>query len=211
MRWRRNRPLELLLSAAALEPGGAEQDTESENDLLNWPAEITEREEHTEYRYEIERRLNWEYPYIKLEKIPAKVTVTELKRKFEKTIQELERQQQRRSLDHRNSFLSTRSLSNRKQGDEETMSTTIASTIKRNFLSSRPFLTTSLTSLDLKSLSNKKRNASLDAVHFTESEIKNLKQTAHSRSSPNVNTDTDTYSNSKEWKEPCSSAGSNQA
>lgn len=59
------------------------QDTESENDLLNWPAEITEREEHTEYRYEIERRLNWEYPYIKLEKIPAKVTVTELKRKFE--------------------------------------------------------------------------------------------------------------------------------
>ncbi|KAI8327508.1 cation transport protein-domain-containing protein [Blakeslea trispora] len=122
------------------------------------------------------------------------------KRKFEKAVQELERQQQRRSLDHRHSFLSTHSLSNRKQGDEETMPNTIASTIKRNFLSSRPFLTTSLTSLDLKSLSNKKRNASLDTVHFTKSDIQNLKQTAHSRSSPNVNTDTDAYS--MEWKKP---------
>lgn len=35
------------------------------------------------YWNEVSRRLDWTYPYIKLENIPAKVTVTELKRRFE--------------------------------------------------------------------------------------------------------------------------------
>jgi ATP-dependent helicase/nuclease subunit A len=35
---------------------------------------------------ELFHRLNWEYPYVKFSKIPAKISVTELKRRFEKEI-----------------------------------------------------------------------------------------------------------------------------
>ncbi|NLM10207.1 MAG: helicase-exonuclease AddAB subunit AddA [Clostridiaceae bacterium] len=61
---------------------------DNENNFLCWLNDIPEETEYTEYRDEIENRLNWEYPYIKLGRVPAKVTVTELKRRFEAEVLE---------------------------------------------------------------------------------------------------------------------------
>jgi len=59
------------------------RDGEMENDFENWLDSIEKGGDYTGYRNEIDNRLKWEYPYISLERIPAKVTVTELKRRFE--------------------------------------------------------------------------------------------------------------------------------
>ncbi|AGC69135.1 ATP-dependent helicase/nuclease subunit A [Thermoclostridium stercorarium subsp. stercorarium DSM 8532] len=56
---------------------------ENEADFQQWLDEIAEKGEYTGYRKEIEERLSWDYPYMILGRIPAKVTVTELKRRFE--------------------------------------------------------------------------------------------------------------------------------
>ena len=45
--------------------------------------------QHGEYWDEVSRRLDWTYPYIKLENIPGKVTVTELKRRFEAELEQV--------------------------------------------------------------------------------------------------------------------------
>ena len=49
----------------------------------------TEIMQHGEYWDEVSRRLDWTYPYIKLENIPGKVTVTELKRRFEAELEQV--------------------------------------------------------------------------------------------------------------------------
>lgn len=56
---------------------------ESESDLSCWLNDITEETQRGGYWNEVNERLSWNYPYISLSKIPAKVTVTELKRRFE--------------------------------------------------------------------------------------------------------------------------------
>lgn len=63
-------------------------DETAENDVTSWLNSITEQPEHSQYWSEISSQLSWEYPYIKLDKIPAKVTVTELKRRFESELME---------------------------------------------------------------------------------------------------------------------------
>ncbi len=45
-------------------------------------------EGHRDIYKEIERRLSWKYPYVKTSKVPAKVSVTELKRRFNTQISE---------------------------------------------------------------------------------------------------------------------------
>lgn len=59
------------------------QNGNDKNEFYEWLDGIDEREYYTEFKKEIERRLDWEYPYFELGRIPAKVTVTELKRRFE--------------------------------------------------------------------------------------------------------------------------------
>lgn len=43
---------------------------------------------HTEYKDEIERRLQWEYPYRLMNALPVKITVSELKRRFDSDFDE---------------------------------------------------------------------------------------------------------------------------
>jgi len=58
-------------------------ETDGESNLSGWLNDIEVQTGHAGYIEEINNRLNWEYPYIMMGRIPAKVTVTELKRKFE--------------------------------------------------------------------------------------------------------------------------------
>ncbi|MHB8125338.1 MAG: helicase-exonuclease AddAB subunit AddA [Desulfitobacteriaceae bacterium] len=54
------------------------------------PEEQSTAERVDDYSAEIARRLSWEYPYTKTSKVPAKVSVTELKRRFEAELLEAE-------------------------------------------------------------------------------------------------------------------------
>jgi len=46
------------------------------------------KEEPSEYAEETARRLSWSYPYVKASKVPAKVSVTELKRRYNEVVSE---------------------------------------------------------------------------------------------------------------------------
>ena len=54
-----------------------------EGEFIQWLEGIEASTEDCELFPEIERRLGWNYPYDKISKVPAKVSVTELKRKFD--------------------------------------------------------------------------------------------------------------------------------
>jgi len=70
-----------------LNPGSVSKDTE--NRFIDWLDSLTGKTEYTGFKDETDRRLNWEYPYLKLGMVPAKVTVTELKRRFEAELTEV--------------------------------------------------------------------------------------------------------------------------
>jgi len=55
---------------------------QEEKDFLKWIEEEMKSSEHSEYNEEISRRLNWRYPYEISARLPAKISVTELKRRF---------------------------------------------------------------------------------------------------------------------------------
>jgi ATP-dependent helicase/nuclease subunit A len=57
--------------------------TSGEKDFFRWLDNLSFTQEKSEYFEEINRRLTWNYSYEKAAKIPAKVTVTELKRRFD--------------------------------------------------------------------------------------------------------------------------------
>lgn len=66
---------ELLSSAPEVES--------DEREFFDWLQDLAAYPWEEDLRKEIERRLNWEYPFGELTKVPAKVTVTELKRRFQ--------------------------------------------------------------------------------------------------------------------------------
>ena len=53
-----------------------------ENEFVKWLDQLDTTEVNNEFSEEIARRLSWEYQYKKTSKVPAKVSVTELKRRF---------------------------------------------------------------------------------------------------------------------------------
>jgi len=55
---------------------------QEQKDFRDWIKDIGERAEHTGYADEIKRRLGWRYPYEVSARLPAKISVTELKRRF---------------------------------------------------------------------------------------------------------------------------------
>jgi recombination helicase AddA, Firmicutes type len=61
----------------------------TESEFSRWLAELhnsldkSEEQDRLDEEIEIARRLSWEYPYTRISKVPAKVSVTELKRRFE--------------------------------------------------------------------------------------------------------------------------------
>lgn len=61
---------------------------QDEESFLRWLDELAARDVDCEFSEEIARRLDWEYPYGHAVKVPAKVTVTELKRRFDKEFSE---------------------------------------------------------------------------------------------------------------------------
>lgn len=54
----------------------------AENDFLKQLENLDINKAYSEDWEEIQRRLGWEYPYSSLSTIPAKLSVTELKRRF---------------------------------------------------------------------------------------------------------------------------------
>lgn len=54
-----------------------------ETTLVQWLKDLDAHKEAKEYSEEITRRLGWEYPYQEISKVPAKVSVSELKRRFD--------------------------------------------------------------------------------------------------------------------------------
>jgi len=65
-----------------------EDDTKKSEDEAAAGSGSMESEEIIPYSEEIRRRLEWEYPYRKSSMIPAKISVTELKRKFGSTLED---------------------------------------------------------------------------------------------------------------------------
>jgi len=59
-------------------------DAPLQRDFMEWLESLKPCE--TEYANEINRRLTWKYPYELSSRVPAKVTVTELKRRFDKEL-----------------------------------------------------------------------------------------------------------------------------
>ncbi|ATW23895.1 helicase-exonuclease AddAB subunit AddA [Candidatus Formimonas warabiya] len=57
-------------------------DVHEENEFMRWLDSLESTEEPTDYQEEISGRLSWDYPYLKASRVPAKVSVTELKRRF---------------------------------------------------------------------------------------------------------------------------------
>lgn len=53
-----------------------------ESEFIKWLDSLEQREDISELAEEVSRRLSWNYPYSKISKVPAKVSVTELKRMF---------------------------------------------------------------------------------------------------------------------------------
>ena len=62
-----------------------------EKELLDWLDGQLVASEPYEYFTEVERRLGWDYPYTKANTTPAKITVTELKRRFEAELADVTR------------------------------------------------------------------------------------------------------------------------
>jgi len=61
---------------------GRVSDDQVESEFIKWLDSLEESEEPSEYTEEIVRRLSWNYAYAKASRIPAKVSVTELKRRY---------------------------------------------------------------------------------------------------------------------------------
>lgn len=62
---------------------GASAEEHGENQFIQWLDGLENAEATTDFSEEIARRLDWEYQYEKTSRIPAKVSVTELKRRFD--------------------------------------------------------------------------------------------------------------------------------
>ncbi|NLU27596.1 helicase-exonuclease AddAB subunit AddA [Acetivibrio thermocellus] len=60
---------------------------QGESEFIKW-LDSLEKEEPSEYAEETARRLSWSYPYVKASKVPAKVSVTELKRRYNEMVSE---------------------------------------------------------------------------------------------------------------------------
>jgi len=56
---------------------------QQKEDFSDWFGSLAGEDGPAEFQDEVNRRLQWNYPYPKVNKMPAKVTVTELKRRFE--------------------------------------------------------------------------------------------------------------------------------
>jgi len=62
---------------------GTPSQEQEENDFLQWLDSLETSEGLPEYSEEVAKRLNWNYAYAKTARVPAKVSVTELKRRFQ--------------------------------------------------------------------------------------------------------------------------------
>jgi ATP-dependent helicase/nuclease subunit A len=60
----------------------------SESEFIKWLDSLEREESIPGQAEEVSRRLSWEYPYSKISKVPAKVSVTELKRRFNTAVSE---------------------------------------------------------------------------------------------------------------------------
>ncbi|NLY19265.1 MAG: helicase-exonuclease AddAB subunit AddA [Clostridiaceae bacterium] len=61
-------------------------DTSLQKDFMEWLSDISLKPYETEYANEVNRRLSWKYPYELSSRVPAKVTVTEIKRRFDREL-----------------------------------------------------------------------------------------------------------------------------
>ncbi|HHV59049.1 MAG TPA: helicase-exonuclease AddAB subunit AddA [Clostridiaceae bacterium] len=59
-----------------------------ESEFIRWLDSLETAEELSEFSEEITRRLSWDYAYVKASRVPAKVSVTELKRRFNAELSE---------------------------------------------------------------------------------------------------------------------------
>jgi len=64
-------------------PEGPAEEEAGESAFLQWLEEDEDPDGQDGYNQEIDRRLNWEYPYAALTRVQAKFSVTELKRRFD--------------------------------------------------------------------------------------------------------------------------------
>ncbi|MEZ0536421.1 helicase-exonuclease AddAB subunit AddA [Caldicellulosiruptoraceae bacterium PP1] len=60
-----------------------QKEKDEKNNIDELLRNLEEKNNTSECSSEVTRRLNWEYPYIKVTEIPSKISVTELKRQFE--------------------------------------------------------------------------------------------------------------------------------
>ncbi|WP_265446903.1 helicase-exonuclease AddAB subunit AddA [Acetivibrio straminisolvens] len=61
---------------------------QEESEFVKWLDSLEAEGEPSEYAEETARRLSWSYPYIKASNVPAKVSVTELKRRYNEMVSE---------------------------------------------------------------------------------------------------------------------------
>jgi ATP-dependent helicase/nuclease subunit A len=59
-----------------------------ESEFIKWLDSIEQSEGISDLAEEVSKRLGWNYPYLKISKVPAKVSVTELKRRFNAAVSE---------------------------------------------------------------------------------------------------------------------------
>jgi len=64
------------------------QEERKESEFIKWLDGLEREEGIPGQAEEVSRRLSWEYPYSKISKVPAKVSVTELKRRFDTAVSE---------------------------------------------------------------------------------------------------------------------------
>ncbi len=67
-------------------PGDPAEDEAEQTGLIQWLEGDDNSEDLSAYDMEIDRRLDWEYPFAKLSRVQAKFSVTELKRRFDPQI-----------------------------------------------------------------------------------------------------------------------------
>ena len=67
---------------------GRVSEEQEESEFIKWLDSLETSEEPSEYTEEIVRRLSWNYAYAKASKVPAKVSVTELKRRYNEMLSE---------------------------------------------------------------------------------------------------------------------------
>jgi len=68
--------------------GSSISDEQDENEFIEWLDSLEAEEEASELEEEIARRLSWVYPYDKASRVPAKISVTELKRSYNTMVSE---------------------------------------------------------------------------------------------------------------------------